>query len=105
MYGIASFHRIWYNDHEDNIIIWRAVHEKTADSVAGICVDDFVLFWLLCDDTKRDYGDEAEAAEFAEKCAALGFETISMRDEFTTIYADTIVKAEANESEALKPAA
>ena len=30
---------------------------------------------------------------------------ISMRDEFTTIYAETIVKAEANGSEVLKPAA
>lgn len=62
-------------------------------------------YMLLCDDTERDYGDEAEAAEFAKKCAALGFETISMRDEFTTIYAETVVKSEANESEALKPAA
>lgn len=59
-------------------------------------------YMLLCDDTVRDYGDADEAADFAEKCAALGFETVSMRDEFETIYGEGIVKADA---EALEPAA
>ncbi|MGX8705289.1 MAG: prephenate dehydratase domain-containing protein [bacterium] len=57
---------------------------------------------LLCDDTERDYGDTDEAASFAEKCAALGFETVSMRDEFETIYGEGITMAA---SEALEPAA
>ena len=57
-------------------------------------------FMLLCDDTERDYGDADEAAAFAEKCAALGFETVSMRDEFETIYAETVSKTWAEELEA-----
>ena len=64
---------------------------------------------LLCDDTERDYGSPEEAAKTAEQCAALGFETISMRDDFQTIYADSITKNDApaaeTEDEALEPAA
>ena len=58
-------------------------------------------YMLLCDDTERDYGDPEEAAEFEETCKALGFFTISMRDEFETIYLPGAVKAE----QALQPAA
>ena len=47
-------------------------------------------YMLLCDDTVRDYGDTEEAAAFAERCAALGFETVSMRDEFETIYREGV---------------
>lgn len=61
---------------------------------------DFQVY--LCSDTERDYGDMAEAEEFAAECAALGFETVSMRDEFETIYAEGIEKAE---DAALQPAA
>ncbi len=59
-------------------------------------------YMLLCDDTERDYGDTDEAAEFAAKCAALGFETISMRDEFETICKSGVTK---NDNAALRPAA
>ena len=45
-------------------------------------------YMLLCDDTERDYGDETAAAECAEDCVSLGFEAISMRDEFETIYGE-----------------
>ena len=43
-------------------------------------------YMLLCDDTERDYGDPAAAAAFREKCDARGFYTVSMRDEFETLY-------------------
>lgn len=49
-------------------------------------------YMLLCDDTERDYGDLETAASFAETCRALGFETVSMRDEFETIYKADAVK-------------
>ena len=66
-------------------------------------------YMLLCDDTVRDHGDPEEAASFKEKCDALGFETISMRDEFATIYGDNVVMTEfRNENtaaEELSPAA
>ena len=45
-------------------------------------------YMLLCDDTERDYGDTEAAAEFAGRC----FETVSMRSEFETIYAETVAK-------------
>ena len=57
---------------------------------------------LLCDDTERDYGDADESASFAESCELFGFGTISMRDEFETIYDDGI---EIETPMALDPAA
>ena len=43
-------------------------------------------YMLLCNDTERDYGDPEVAASFKEKCDAEGFYTVSMKDEFTTLY-------------------
>lgn len=77
-------------------------------------------YMLLCDDTERDYGNTEKAAEFAQECAELGFETVSMKNEFTTIYGENVQKTsfsapepakeptqapEDPEEEALKPAA
>ncbi len=41
---------------------------------------------LLCDDTQRDYGDIAEAEKFQKDCEDLGIQTVSMKDEYETIY-------------------
>ncbi len=49
-------------------------------------------YMLLCDDTERDYGDPETAASFAQTCRELGFETVSMRGEFETIYPYGVVK-------------
>ena len=49
-------------------------------------------YMLLCDDTVRDYGNLDTAAKFAEECRKLGFATVSMRDEFETIYKKDAVK-------------
>ena len=49
-------------------------------------------YMLLCDDTVRDYGNPETAEAFAEECRRLGFETVSMRDEFETIYKKDAVK-------------
>ena len=56
-------------------------------------------YMLLCDDIERDYGDVDVAADFAEQCAALGFETVSMRDEFKTIYPQGVRMAREDEPE------
>ena len=53
-----------------------------------------MAYMLLCDDTERDYGDPDEAAAFEETCRTLGFFTVSMRDEFETIYRHGVVKIE-----------
>ncbi len=52
-------------------------------------------YMLLCDDTERDYGDTKVASGFKEKCDANGFFTVSMRDEFETIYGENVEKAES----------
>ena len=57
-------------------------------------------YMLLCDDTERDFGDPQVASEFEGECKALGFITVSMRDEFETIY-----KFDAVKRAALRPAA
>ncbi len=49
-------------------------------------------YMLLCDDTVRDYGNPETAEAFAEECRKLGFETVSMRDEFEMIYKKDAVK-------------
>ncbi len=51
-------------------------------------------YMLLCDDISRDWGDAETAASFAETCASCGYETISMRDDFVTIYREDAVKTE-----------
>lgn len=51
-------------------------------------------YMLLSDDDVRDYGDPKEAEKFKEKCEARGFETISIRDEFETIYGEGVVKTQ-----------
>ncbi len=49
-------------------------------------------YMLLCDDTERDYGNLETAAAFQETCQAIGFETVSMRDDFATIYGENVEK-------------
>ncbi len=61
-------------------------------------------YMLLCDDLQRDYGDPEEAAACAESCVSLGFEAISMRAEFETIYEEGI-EIETIEEEAVADAA
>ena len=56
-------------------------------------------YMLLCDNTELDYGDTKVAEEFAAKCDAAGYHTISMADDFTTIYGDGVQKAEPQDVE------
>ena len=51
-------------------------------------------YMLLCDDTERDYGDAEAAANFAARCEAAGYHTISMRDDFLTIYGEQVQKSD-----------
>ena len=59
-------------------------------------------YMLLCDDTVRDWGDPETAAAFAETCVSYGYDTISMRDDFVTIYGEDVVRLE---EESVLPAA
>ena len=64
-------------------------------------------YMLLCDDTERDHGDTEVAAAFKEDCDKMGMETVSMKNEFTTIYGDFKLTpySESAAEESLKPAA
>ena len=56
--------------------------------------NDGKAFLLLCDDTERDYGKPDVAESFAKECEELGFETVSMKNDFATIYGHNVMKAE-----------
>ena len=64
-------------------------------------------YMLLCDNTELDYGDVQKAERFAAECDKAGFHTISMRDDFLTIYGDGVrmVPVELEEQQILLPAA
>ena len=49
-------------------------------------------FMLIADDEERDYGNTEKAEELRERWEADGFNVISMRDDFRTIYGDDVVK-------------
>ncbi len=49
-------------------------------------------FMLVADDDVRDYGKPEKAAELREKWEASGFNVISMKNDFKTIYGEDVVK-------------
>lgn len=50
-------------------------------------------FLVLCDDTERELGNPKKAAELKGFAVRRGWDTISMRDEFRTIYGDGVTRA------------
>lgn len=57
-------------------------------------------FMLLCDDLERDYGDLKTADKFKKTCQESGFHTVSMQEEFTSIYGDEVKKTAEEENKA-----
>lgn len=55
-------------------------------------------YLLLCDDTEREYGKPDTAASLKKTCDELGFYTVSMRDDFATIYGDDVTLAKSDEA-------
>ena len=69
--------------------------------MAEYCIQHGGKAWMvLCDDVERDYGDQETAAAFAADCLNRGIETISMRDEFATIYGEDVVMTQEDLDEA-----
>lgn len=71
-------------------------------------------YMLLCDDLVREHGNMKKADAMRQMCADCGFEPISMRDDFATIYGGDVgvvpyekleVEPATEAEEALKPAA
>ena len=48
------------------------------------------VFFLLCDDTQREHGNESKAQKIADICAEKGWVTISMENDWTTIYGEDV---------------
>ena len=64
-------------------------------------------YMLLCDDTDRDHGDLDTAASFKADCDKMSIETVSMKNEFKTIYGDFKLTpyTDSQAEESLAPAA
>lgn len=48
------------------------------------------VFLLLCDDLVREHGNESKAQKIADICAEKGWNTISMANDWKTIYGDDV---------------
>ena len=48
------------------------------------------VFFILCDDTSREYGNISKAEKVASICAEYGWQTISMKNDWATIYGEDI---------------
>ena len=49
-------------------------------------------FFVVCDDTEREYGSEEKAAEYYEEAATQDWTAISMADDWATIYGENVKK-------------
>jgi phosphoserine phosphatase len=48
------------------------------------------VFFLLCDDTQREHGNESKAQKIADICAEKDWVTISMANDWSTIYGENV---------------
>ena len=65
-------------------------------------------YMLMCDDLVREHGNMKKADAMKQMCDECGFEPISMRDDFATIYGDDVEVVDYEQlevEEALEPAA
>ena len=53
-----------------------------------------LAFGVLCDDNSRDWGNVDKAAKFKTSCEKYNWISISMRDDFKTIYGDDVRKTD-----------
>ncbi|MBR2215697.1 MAG: haloacid dehalogenase-like hydrolase [Selenomonadaceae bacterium] len=53
-----------------------------------------IAFFVLCDDTERELGNTAKADKLKAFADERGWDTISMRDEFKTIYGDMVKRSD-----------
>lgn len=51
-----------------------------------------IVFCNLCDDTVRENGNTSKATKVANKCKEYGWNSVSMRNEWTTIYGDEVLR-------------
>ena len=68
---------------------------STGDVPMAICADTdnrylTEVFFILCDDTEREYGNVSKAEKVAAICGEYGWQTISMKNDWATIYGEDI---------------
>ena len=51
-------------------------------------------FFIVCDDTEREYGSEKKAADYCKEAEKQGWTAISMADDWATIYGEGVRKTE-----------
>lgn len=71
---------------------------STGDVPMAIYADDenkylTEVFFILCDDTEREHGNISKAENVASICAGYGWQTISMEEDWQTIYGDGVTIA------------
>ena len=59
-------------------------------------------FFVVCDDTEREYGSDEKAAEFYEEVEKEGWTPFSMADDWKTIYGDGVQKTELPGGESIE---
>ncbi len=59
-------------------------------------------FMLMCDDLEREHGNMDKADAMKKMCEECGFEPVSMRDDFATIYGDDVKVTDYEELEVEK---
>ena len=52
--------------------------------------DSTEVFFILCDDTEREHGNISKAEKIASICTEYGWQTISMKNDWTTIYGNDV---------------
>ena len=62
-------------------------------------------FFIVCDDTEREYGSDEKAAEYYAKVKEQGWTAISMAEDWATIYGEGVEKTELPGADALPDAA
>lgn len=50
------------------------------------------VFFVLCDDVQRDYGNLTKAQNMAEICSINGWQTISMANDWTTLFGPEVIR-------------
>ena len=65
---------------------------QSVESTVGIKMNEYLteMFFLLCDDLEREHGNESKAQKIADICAEKGWVTISMANDWTTIYGENV---------------
>ena len=84
---------------DQELLAAAALHDTVEDT--DVTVEDLRkefgdrIAALVADDGERDYGNAEKVQPLREKWEASGYQVISMKDDFRTIYGDDVIKTGA----------